>query len=132
MLTTPPTRRRWLQFSLWTFYVALTLAMLAVPVGAKLYRDWYERRAQQQKIASDVAQLIPMLGKMTMGSIGSGDVRAIHAARRLGEIGPPARDALPALEKMASSNNPRWRSEATAAVAKITGRLQLSTPPHSP
>ncbi len=76
--------------------------------------------ARQQETAAEVAQLIPMVGKHTKGSWTN--IRAIGVARRLGEIGPAARDALPALEKMAASEDPYWRSAAADAIKKISDR----------
>lgn len=48
--------------------------------------------------------------------------KKITAARELGNMGPGAKSALPALEKLAADKNPQVRAAAKSATASIKSR----------
>jgi hypothetical protein len=108
----PPTRCRRFQFSLGT----LLLLVTAVAYIAAFARK--RREAPQLASEAEIRELVSHLTRKQRGSQ-FGDIR-VPAAHRLGEIGPQASAALPALEKLAKAkDNPDANKAAKDAIEKI-------------
>ncbi|HEY4310785.1 MAG TPA: hypothetical protein VGN12_15145 [Pirellulales bacterium] len=95
-------------------FATLLVAMLLVTgCGPK-----YKAAPPQVATPEDIKQLIGQLAKKQKAGFGIDDIR-IPAAKRLGDIGPQAKEAIPALEKMAKDKDPAAKQAAEEALAKL-------------
>jgi hypothetical protein len=111
MTQIPTNRRRWLPVGLLTALMLITAS--AVVIGLRVQR----RHRAGLEITNEVDHLIGVVqGKKRMGLKLD---RRIQAARRLGEIGPQAGKALPALEGLSVDRDEYTAASAKDAIARI-------------
>lgn len=95
--------------------VALVLLITAIGCG----RRQAEIRPNPPPDAEDMKELIGYLAKKK--KVGMINDMRIPSAKRLGEAGPAAAEAIPALEKMANDKDPVVKEAALEALKKIKG-----------
>ncbi len=69
--------------------------------------------------AEDIKELISQLAKKR--KVGMVEDIRLPSAKRLGDAGPAAKDAIPALEKMAADKDPKVKEAANEALKRIKG-----------
>ncbi len=96
----------------------LLLAMIPISCGLAIVgAQRREVRMREHEHTSEVRFLITQMDRKGTGSYV--DTRRRTAARRLGDIGPAARSALPALYEMAADPDPLAAKAAVAAISRI-------------
>ncbi len=96
-------------------YAAVLLAVVFVAGCKKKAQVLPDNPVSPEDIKTMIGNL---KSKQSIGHIA--DIR-IPAAQRLGTAGPAAKEAIPALEKMAKDKDPEVKRVAEEALAKIKG-----------